>query len=130
MGFWSKLLGPRREVLPVSVRGQDEFRAEVLQSPLPVIVDVWGPSCAPCKMLEPVMVDIATRYEGRVRVVEVSTEGEPALLSRLGVMATPTVLVFHQGKEFGRVSGYHPASWFEEMIEAEFPEGAGAESAR
>lgn len=122
MGFFQKLFGAKREVLPVSVRSSEDFRAAVLDSPLPVIVDVWGPGCAPCKMLEPVMIDVATRYEGRVRVVELSTEGDPKLLARLGVMATPTVLVFHQGKEFGRVSGFHPASWFEEMIEAEFPE--------
>lgn len=122
MGFLQKLFGPRREVLPVSVRGPEAFREAVLESPVPVIVDVWGPSCAPCRMLEPVLVDVATRYEGRVRVVEISTESDPALLSGLGVMATPTVLVFHRGEEFGRVTGFHPASWFDEMIEAEFPE--------
>lgn len=121
MGLLSSLFGPKKpEVLPTPVRNLQSFRDEVLKSDRPVIVDVWGPSCAPCKQLVPVLVGVATRHQERVKVVEISTESEPALLGHLGVRSTPTILVFEGGQELGREIGYRPGSWFDQMIEAEF----------
>jgi thioredoxin 1 len=122
MGLLSALFPPKHQVLPVHIETAEDFRREVTESELPVILDVWSESCAPCRQLGPVLTDIATRYEGRVRVAEVSTSGPLPVLKKLGVSATPTILVFHQGEEMGRAVGFHPTSWFEEMIEAEFPE--------
>jgi thioredoxin-like negative regulator of GroEL len=121
MGILSKLLGPSRKVVPTSVRELDTFRTAVLDEELPVIVDVWSESCAPCRQLAPVLVDVATRHEGRVRVVEIQADADPKLLGRLRVRATPTLIIFDRGEELGRVTGFRPASWFDEMIEAEFP---------
>ncbi len=121
MGLLSTLFGPKKpEVLPTPVRDMQSFRSEVLQSDRPVIVDVWGANCAPCKQLVPVLVGVATRHQARVKVVEISTESEPALLGHLGVRSTPTILVFEGGAELGREVGYRPGSWFDQMIEAEF----------
>ena len=122
MGFLSKLFAPRAQVIPTPVRDLDSFRSAVVDSDLPVIVDVWSESCAPCRQLAPVLVDVATRHDGRVRVVEVSAESEPQLLARLKVRATPTLIIFEGGEELGRMAGFRPGSWFDEMIEAEFPE--------
>ncbi|MCA9596728.1 MAG: thioredoxin fold domain-containing protein [Myxococcales bacterium] len=122
MGLLSSLFGPKHQVLPVHIETAEDFKREVAKSDLPVILDVWSESCVPCRQLAPVLTDIATRYEGRVKVAEVSTSGPIAVLQQLGVTATPTILVFHEGEEMGRAVGYHPSSWFEEMIEAEFPE--------
>lgn len=119
MGILDKLFGAAPQVLPTSVRDMKSFVREVEESPVPVIVDVWGPSCGPCKKLEPVLVDVATRYAGKVKVVEISTEAEPQLLAELEVRATPTLIIYKAGAELGRSAGYRPAGWFDEMIAAE-----------
>ena len=122
MGFFDRLLGgpAKAPVLPERVRDSATFRRMVLESEQPVIVDVWSPSCGPCKKLEPVLIDVATRYAGKVRIVEIATaDADPMLLARLDVRATPTLLVFDRGEELGRSTGYRPASWFDQMIEAE-----------
>jgi len=122
MGLFSNLFAPKHEVLPVHIGSDGDFKREVQKSDLPVILDVWSEGCVPCRQLAPVLTDIATRYEGRIKVAEVSTSGPVPLLQRLGVSATPTILIFDGGRELGRVVGYRPRSWFEEMIAAEFPE--------
>ena len=122
VNLFGKLFGSKPKVNPVHIETRADFQQEVLKSNLPVIVDVWGPSCPPCKKLVPVLINVATKYDGRVRVAELSTEAEPRLLAQLNVRSTPTLLVFSQGKELGRMSGYRPEGWFDEMIEAEFPE--------
>ena len=121
MGILQKLFGPSREVVPTPVRDLPSFEREVLASDLPVIVDVWSESCAPCRQLVPVLIGVATRHAGRVKVVEIQADSDPRLLGRLKVRATPTLIVYDGGEELGRQSGFRPGSWFDEMIEAEFP---------
>lgn len=123
MGWLDRLLG-RDRVSMEPVRTAAQFQTIVLDSPLPVIVDVWSQSCAPCRRLVPVLEGVAARYRERVRVVEISTEADPALLSRLRVRATPTLILFEDGEELGRTTGFRPPNWFHEMIAAEFPEVA------
>lgn len=121
MGWLDKLFGGPK-VYPTSVRTMAQFRAEVVESETPVIVDVWSETCPPCKRLVPVIIELATRYEGKVGVVEISATAERELLGALRIRATPTILVFEGGEEFLRVTGYRPPSWFHEMIAVEFPE--------
>lgn len=123
MGLLDRLFGGGgRKVLPERVRDLDAFRKVVLRSPIPVIVDVWSASCGPCKKLEPVLIDVATRHEGKVRLVEIGTgDADPKLLARLDVRGTPTLIVFDRGEELGRTAGFRPAAWFDHMIETEFP---------
>ena len=122
MGIFGNLFGSGTKVVPTSIRSVAAFTEQVTKSEVPVIVDVWSDSCAPCKMLTPVLVNVATKYQGRVRVVEINTEAEPALLARLGVRATPTLIMYEAGQEVGRMAGFRPEGWFDEMIAAEFPE--------
>ena len=82
MGFLSKLLGTQTKVMPVRV-DDSNFDQEVTRSELPVVVDFWSPSCGPCMQLEPVMVDLATAYEGRVKVVEVNVVGAQRVAEQL-----------------------------------------------
>lgn len=122
MGLLDRLFGGGKKVLPERVRDLDAFRKLVLRSDVPVIVDVWSATCAPCKKLEPVLIDVATRHEGRVRLVEIGTgDADPKLLARLDVRSTPTLIIFDRGEEVGRSAGFRPASWFDQMIETEFP---------
>lgn len=123
MSLLSRLFRGRPKVFPESVRDLEAYEDRVLRSDLPVIVDVWSATCPPCKQLEPVLIDIATRFADRVRVVEIGIgDAEPALVGKLGIRATPTLIIVHEGEELGRETGYKPAAWFEQMIDAEFPE--------
>lgn len=120
MGLFDKLFKPAPAVQPSRVRSMKEFEQLVLDSDVPVIVDVWSATCAPCKKLEPVLVDVATRYAGKVRVVEIGTgDSERELLAALEVSSTPTLIMYKSGEELGRVSGLRPSTWFDQMIAAE-----------
>lgn len=81
-------------VEPVTATG---FEAAVLQADVPVLVDFYATWCGPCKALAPTLVRLAEAYEGRVRFVKVDVDKEPALASRFGVSAVPTLLVFRSG---------------------------------
>lgn len=122
MSLLGKFFGSRPKVTPTHIETADEFAEQVLESDVPVVVDVWSSTCAPCRQLIPVLVHVATKYEGRIRVVELSTEAQPQLLARLKVRATPTILIFDGGEELGRMAGFRPEGWFDEMIATEFPE--------
>lgn len=122
MSLLGKLFGARPDVLPTHLATHDDFERLVLQSKVPVIIDVWSDTCAPCKKLEPVLVKVATKYAGKLLVAELSTRAEPRLLAQLGVQATPTILVFDAGTEIGRMAGFRPLDWFDQMIATEFPE--------
>jgi thioredoxin 1 len=74
------------------------FEAEVLKSAQPVLVDFWGEWCGPCKMLAPVLDEIASEQAGKVKVVKVNVGEQPALAARFGVQAVPTLLFFAGGE--------------------------------
>ena len=119
MGFFSKLLGLTPKKQPVHVN-DDTFAAEVLQSKQPVILDVWGPNCAPCKQLEPIIMGLAAEYEGRVKVCEMTPQLAPRSAARLKIKGTPTVLYFQRGKEVERVVGMRSSLFHQQTIEEVF----------
>lgn len=81
------------------------FERLVLQSPVPVLVDFWAVWCAPCRRMAPVVEELAPEYEGRARVVKVSTDEATEWPSRLGIMGIPTFIVFKEGREVDRIIG-------------------------
>jgi thioredoxin 1 len=122
LGWFSKIFSGGPKVLPEHVSDLGSFKERVLESPLPVILDVWSETCAPCRMLEPIIVELATKYQGRIRLAELnSTAADPELIEKLDIRATPTILVYENGAEVGRTAGFKPRAWFEEMIATEFP---------
>lgn len=75
-----------------------DFEAQVLRSEVPVVVDFWADWCVPCRMVAPVLDELAVTYAGRLRFVAVDTEAERDLTDRYGVVSIPTLYVFHQGE--------------------------------
>lgn len=119
MGLIAKLFGAKEpEVWPVHV-DDDNFAAEVRRSELPVVLDVWGPGCAPCKQLEPIIVRLAQQYQGRVKVAEINAASSPKTMTKLGVRGTPTVLYFDQGNVVARVVGFRGELYHREIIDTE-----------
>jgi thioredoxin 1 len=81
------------------------FEKEVLQSPLPIIVDFWSPNCGPCKMLAPILEEIATTNAGRIKVAKVNVDENLILAQSWGVQAMPTLLYFVGGAVRGQTIG-------------------------
>ncbi len=77
---------------------ESTFEAEVLKAPQPVVVDFWAQWCGPCKMLAPVLEEIATEQAGRAKVVKVNLDENPSLAERYRVQAIPTLLYFSGGE--------------------------------
>src|SRR5512145_16527 len=86
------------------------FAAEVERSALPVLVDAWAPWCAPCRMIAPVIEELAAELAGRVRVAKLNVDENPATAARFGVQSIPTLLVLKQGREIDRIVGVQPKS--------------------
>ncbi len=84
------------------------FDAQVLRSPLPVLLDVWATWCAPCRTMEPVVRDLAQSFAGRLRVAKLDVDRNPATVARLGIQGVPTLVVFRDGREVTRLIGARP----------------------
>jgi thioredoxin 1 len=92
--------------------------SEVLQSSLPVLVDVHSTHCSPCRALAPVIDKLASDFEGRAKVVKLNTDHNQEVAGSLKVSAVPTVLLFEHGREVGRLVGLRPEPAYRKLLEA------------
>jgi thioredoxin 1 len=100
----------------------ENFRKEVLESDIPVVVDVWSDGCQPCRALVPTIMKLACKYEGKVKVAQLNVEAGPRSVQGMGVRGTPTVLFFKGGKVVERVVGMRGQHYYEEVIETDLLE--------
>ncbi len=94
------------------------FETTVGASQQPVLVDFWATWCAPCKMLKPVVEELATEYKGRVTLAELDVDANPNTASKFGVLSIPTLILFRGGKAVQRIVGYQQKSTLRQKIDA------------
>ena len=94
----------------------DNFQAEVEQSDVPVLVDFWAEWCMPCKMVAPVMEEIAQAYDGKLKVGKIDVDAQSDLAARFNVMSIPTLIVFNGGEVVGQRVGAVPRTAIEALF--------------
>ncbi|MCM8757995.1 MAG: thioredoxin [Candidatus Omnitrophica bacterium] len=84
--------------MDILILNEDNFESEVLKSNQIILVDFWAPWCAPCRIIAPIVEEIAKEYKDKIKVAKLNVEDYPSIASRFGIMSIPTLIIFKDGK--------------------------------
>ncbi|MEE8442604.1 MAG: thioredoxin [Dehalococcoidia bacterium] len=101
---------------PIAVT-DEEFDEQVLKASVPVLVDFWAEWCAPCKMIAPIVEDLANEYDGKVSFFKMDVDSNPETSLKFGIRSIPTLLVFKNGKPVDQVIGAVPKAVLKKRLE-------------
>ncbi len=102
--------------LEVEVNGNN-FKQEVLESSIPVLVDFWASWCMPCRMLDPITEKLAEENQGKLKVCKLNTDENQNIAAQYGIQGIPTLIVFKEGKEVGRTVGVMSKEKLQEKLD-------------
>jgi thioredoxin 1 len=95
-----------------------EFEEKVLNSELPVLVDFWAPWCGPCRMISPIIEELAKEYDGKVVFAKVNTDENPSIPTQYDIMSIPSLLLFKDGEIYDRAVGMRPKPALKQWLDS------------